>query len=59
MLQDDSMNVVIVTLLPTSSEIGMWDGMEQPEALCLACLGCYGLMLCGQPAGCGYCTRVQ
>ena len=42
MLQDDSMNLPIVMQLPTPSEIGMWDGMEQPEALCLASLSCHG-----------------
>lgn len=46
MLQDDSMNVPIVMQLPTPSEIGMWDGMEQPQAPSLACLSCHGLMLC-------------
>ena len=26
--------------------MGMWNGKERPEAPCLACLSCHGLMLC-------------
>ena len=44
-LQDDIMKVPVVIHLPTPSQMGMWDGKEQPQALCLACLSCDGLML--------------